>query len=263
MKRLFLVLSLLYRRHLGLMVVCFRVAITGPGSLPGILTPSGPFRVLVVTDGVGLLVAVSVHLVFFFPGARGSGQQTTRFNIYNGYNPFRTVLGKFIPAALSIVGGFSLAGTEDRRCAIERLLASMVRPPPALSQRASAQCLPGPDRVRGPACPPARVNNAAIISIRHSSRRSFRLEESVDDGARRSGFDRAVRHFHPVWSFAPLFWGAEPMFLSPVVTDAEGPPQELLAYPVLGVRRWCRVPAFFQMHLITPGLVSHPSLDLL
>jgi CIC family chloride channel protein len=112
-ERLFLVLSIFIGVISGLMVVCFRVAINWIQVLTlGSSPHPGQFRLFFVPMGVGLLVAVLVQLVF--PGARGSGINQTKaaLYIYNGYISFRTVMGKFITAALAIGGGFYL-GPED------------------------------------------------------------------------------------------------------------------------------------------------------
>ena len=98
-ERLFLVLSIFIGVISGLMVVCFRVAISWIQVLTlGSSPHPGQFRLFFVPMGIGLLVAVLVQLVF--PGARGSGINQTKaaLYIYNGYISFRTVMGKFITA---------------------------------------------------------------------------------------------------------------------------------------------------------------------
>jgi CIC family chloride channel protein len=125
-ERLFLVLSIFIGVISGLMVVCFRVAISWIQVLTlGSSPHPGQLRLFFVPMGVGLLVAVLVQLVF--PGARGSGINQTKaaLYIYNGYISFRTVIGKFITAALAIGGGFSL-GPEDPSLQIGAGVASMV-----------------------------------------------------------------------------------------------------------------------------------------
>src|ERR1700743_3694217 len=67
-ERLFLVLSIFIGVISGLMVVCFRVAISWIQVLTlGSSPQPGQFRLLFVPMGMGLLVAVLVQLVF--PGA--------------------------------------------------------------------------------------------------------------------------------------------------------------------------------------------------
>jgi chloride channel protein, CIC family len=75
------------------------------------LTPS-PVRVLLVPAGVGFLVGFLIQR--FFRGARGSGVHQTKAAVYvfDGYIPFRTVVGKFVTRALAIGSGQSL-GPED------------------------------------------------------------------------------------------------------------------------------------------------------
>ena len=60
----------------------------------------------------GLCIGVLVELVF--PAVRGSGVNQTKaaVYIYDGYIPFRTVVGKFVASALGIGSGQSL-GPED------------------------------------------------------------------------------------------------------------------------------------------------------
>src|ERR1700730_16751945 len=125
-ERLFLVLAIFIGVISGLLVVCFRVAINWIQVLTlGSAPHPGQLRLLFVPAGVGLVVAALVQLVF--PAARGSGINQTKaaLYIYNGYISFRTVLGKFITAALAIGGGFSL-GPEDPSLQIGAGVASMV-----------------------------------------------------------------------------------------------------------------------------------------
>ena len=71
-ERLFLVLSIFIGVLSGLLVVCFRVAISWIQVLTlGSAPHPGQLRLFFVPMGVGLLVAALVQLVF--PAARGSG----------------------------------------------------------------------------------------------------------------------------------------------------------------------------------------------
>jgi CIC family chloride channel protein len=97
----------------GLAVVCFRIAIDttriwllGSGLAPHWLPT------LLVPTLAGIVVALLV--IWVFPQVRGSGVNQTKaaVYIYDGYVPFRTVIGKFVTCALAIGGGFSL-GPED------------------------------------------------------------------------------------------------------------------------------------------------------
>src|SRR6201986_1913952 len=220
-ERLFLVLSIFIGVISGLMVVCFRVAINW---IQVLTLGSSPhpvqLRLFFLPKGVGLLVAVLVQLVF--PAARGSGINQTKaaLYIYNGYISFRTVIGKFITAALSIGGGFSL-GPEDPSLQIGAGVASMVSRRLNLSR----------DRLRmfapiGAAAGLAAAFNAPISAI------LFVVEEGI--GRWSAGvLGSIVLSAISSVVVARWFWGAEPMFRIPVVT-LKGP-QELLAYTVLGV----------------------------
>jgi CIC family chloride channel protein len=148
-ERLFLVLSIFIGVLSGLLVVCFRVAISWTQVLTlGSSPHPGQLRLFFVPMGVGVVVAALVQLVF--PGARGSGINQTKaaLYIYNGYISFRTVIGKFITSALSIGGGFSL-GPEDPSLQIGAGVASMVSRRLNLSRESGCACLrrlaPQPD----------------------------------------------------------------------------------------------------------------------
>jgi CIC family chloride channel protein len=220
-ERLFLVLSIFIGVISGLMVVCFRVAINWIQVLTlGSSPRPGQFRLLFVPMGVGLLVALLVQLVF--PGARGSGINQTKaaLYIYNGYISFRTVLGKFITAALSIGGGFSL-GPEDPSLQIGAGVASMVSRRLNLSRERLRMFAP-----IGAAAGLAAAFNAPISAI------LFVVEEVIGRWSAAVLGSIVLSAISSV-VVARWFWGAEPMFRIPVVT-LKGP-QELLAYTVLGV----------------------------
>jgi CIC family chloride channel protein len=220
-ERLFLVLSIFIGVISGLMVVCFRVAINWIQVLTlGSSPHPGQFRLLFVPMGIGLLVAALVQLVF--PAARGSGINQTKaaLYIYNGYISFRTVLGKFITAALSIGGGFSL-GPEDPSLQIGAGVASMVSRRLNLSRERLRMFAP-----IGAAAGLAAAFNAPISAI------LFVVEEVIGRWSAAVLGSIVLSAISSV-VVARWFWGAEPMFRIPVVT-LKGP-QELLAYTVLGV----------------------------
>ncbi len=220
-ERLFLVLSIFIGVISGLMVVCFRVAINWIQVLTlGSSPHPGQFRLFFVPMGIGLLVAVLVQLVF--PGARGSGINQTKaaLYIYNGYISFRTVLGKFITAALAIGGGFSL-GPEDPSLQIGAGVASMVSRRLNLSRERLRMFAP-----IGAAAGLAAAFNAPISAI------LFVVEEVIGRWSAAVLGSIVLSAISSV-VVARWFWGAEPMFRIPVVT-LKGP-QELLAYAVLGV----------------------------
>jgi CIC family chloride channel protein len=123
-ERLFLLLAVIIGVLSGLSVVCFRVAIEFSRLyLLGSAVPPTGYRLLIAPTAVGLVVAALV--IFAFPRARGSGVNQTKaaLYIYNGYIPFRTVVGKFICSALAIGSGQSL-GPEDPSLQIGAGLAS-------------------------------------------------------------------------------------------------------------------------------------------
>ena len=220
-ERLFLVLSIFIGVISGLMVVCFRVAINWIQVLTlGSSPHPGQLRLFFVPMGVGLLVAVLVQLVF--PAARGSGINQTKaaLYIYNGYISFRTVIGKFITAALSIGGGFSL-GPEDPSLQIGAGVASMVSRRLNLSRERLRMFAP-----IGAAAGLAAAFNAPISAI------LFVVEEVIGRWSAAVLGSIVLAAISSV-VVARWFWGPEPMFRIPSVI-LKGP-QELLAYAALGV----------------------------
>src|SRR5258705_13851580 len=105
---LFLILAIVIGIFSGIAVVCFRISIDWirVALFGSTLTPS-PARVLLVPAGVGLLGGFLIQR--FFRGARGSGVNQTKAAVYvfDGYVPFRTVIGKFVTCALAICSGQS------------------------------------------------------------------------------------------------------------------------------------------------------------
>jgi CIC family chloride channel protein len=112
-QQVFLFLAVIIGLFSGLAVVLFRIAIEYTHL---ILFGSGlsiaPHRALLAPTAVGLIVALLVMRVF--PRARGSGVNQTKaaVYVYDGFVPFRTVIGKFVTCALAIGSGQSL-GPED------------------------------------------------------------------------------------------------------------------------------------------------------
>ena len=132
--QLFLALALIIGAFSGLAVVCFRVAIEWSRLwlLGSSIAPS-PARLLVAMPLAGLFIGVLVELVF--PAVRGSGVNQTKaaVYIYDGYIPFRTVVGKFVTSALGIGSGQSL-GPEDPSLQIGAGIASACGRSAALSR---------------------------------------------------------------------------------------------------------------------------------
>jgi CIC family chloride channel protein len=220
-ERLFLVLSIFIGVISGLMVVCFRVCIEwikigGLGSAPH----SGQYRLLYVPAIAGIVVGSLVRWVF--PQARGSGVNQTKaaLYIYNGYISFKTMIGKFITAAIAIGGGHSL-GPEDPSLQIGAGVASIVSRHLNLSRERLRLFAP-----IGAAAGLAAAFNAPISAI------LFVIEEVIGK------WSAAVLGSIVLSAISSVvvmrqFWGSEPMFRIPSVNLRD--PRELTAYAVLGV----------------------------
>jgi len=218
---LFLLLAIIIGMFSGLAVVCFRMtiewvrlALLGPT-----LAPS-PVRVLLVPAGAGLVVAFLVQK--FFLAARGSGVNQTKAAVYvfDGYVPFRTVIGKFVTCSLAIGSGQSL-GPEDPSLQMGAGIAS------ALGRRLKLSR----DKLRllapvGAAAGLAAAFNAPISAV------LFVIEEVIGTW---SATALGAIILAAVSSAVVMrsFLGGEPMFHVPPYTLAH--PAELLAYAVLGV----------------------------
>jgi chloride channel protein, CIC family len=219
--RFFLVLSVFIGIFSGLAVVCFRFTIDwcriyllGSGAQPS------TWRLILAPTLAGLVIAVLV--IHVFPLARGSGVNQTKaaLFIYNGYIPFRTAVGKFITAALSIGSGFSL-GPEDPSLQIGAGLASALGRRMRLSR----------DRMRlvapvGAAAGLAAAFNAPISAI------LFVIEEVI--GRWTAGILGSIV-LSAISSVVVMRWflGSEPLFRIPVVEMQR--PSELIAYSILGI----------------------------
>ena len=112
-QQVFLLLAVVIGLFSRLAVVLFRITIEYTRLM---LLGSGlviaRWRALLVPSAAGLGVALLVMKLF--PRARGSGVNQTKaaVYIYDGFVPFRTVIGKFVTCALAIGSGQSL-GPED------------------------------------------------------------------------------------------------------------------------------------------------------
>ena len=218
---LFLLLAIIIGMFSGMAVVCFRIAIEWVrlGLLGSALAPP-PIRVLLVPAGAGLVVAFLVQK--FFPGARGSGVNQTKAAVYvfDGYVPFRTVIGKFLTCSLSIGSGQSL-GPEDPSLQMGAGIAS------ALGRRLRLSR----DKLRllapvGTAAGLAAAFNAPISAV------LFVIEEVIGTWSA-SALGAIVLAAVSSAVVMRSFLGGEPMFRVPPYTLAH--PAELLAYAVLGV----------------------------
>ena len=218
---LFLLLAIIIGMFSGMAVVCFRIAIEWVrlALLGSALAPSH-LRVLLAPALTGLVVAFLVQK--FFQAARGSGVNQTKAAVYvfDGYVPFRTVIGKFITCSLAIGSGQSL-GPEDPSLQMGAGIAS------ALGRRLKLSR----DKLRllapvGAAAGLAAAFNAPISAV------LFVIEEVIGTwsaGALGAIVLAAVSSAVVMRSFL----GGEPMFRVPPYTLAH--PAELLAYAVLGV----------------------------
>ncbi len=218
---LFLLLAIIIGIFSGMAVVCFRITIEWVrlGLLGSSLAPP-PIRVLLVPAGAGLVVAFLVQK--FFPGARGSGVNQTKAAVYvfDGYVPFRTVIGKFITCSLAIGSGQSL-GPEDPSLQMGAGISS------ALGRRLKLSR----DKLRllapvGAAAGLAAAFNAPISAV------LFVIEEVIGTWSA-SALGAIVLAAVSSVVVMRSFLGGEPMFRVPAYTL--GHPAELLSYAVLGV----------------------------
>jgi CIC family chloride channel protein len=205
----------------GMAVVFFRMAIEwirlallGPALAPP------PLRILLVLAGAGLVVAFLVQK--FFPGARGSGVNQTKAAVYvfDGYVPFRAVIGKFLTCSLAIGSGQSL-GPEDPSLQMGAGIAS------ALGRRLKLSR----DKLRllapvGAAAGLAAAFNAPISAV------LFVIEEVIGTWSA-SALGAIVLAAVSSVIVMRTFLGGAPMFRVPAYTL--GHPAELVAYAVLGV----------------------------
>lgn len=218
---LFLLLAVVIGLFSGLAVVFFRNSIDWIRlALLGSSLAPPPLRVLLVPTIAGFAVALLVQR--FFPGARGSGVNQTKAAVYvfDGYVPFRTVIGKFLTCSLAIGSGQSL-GPEDPSLQIGAGIAS------ALGRRLKLSR----DKLRliapvGAAAGLAAAFNAPISAV------LFVIEEVLGTWSA-SALGAIVLAAVSSAVVMRSFLGGEPMFHVPPYTLAH--PAELLAYAVLGV----------------------------
>jgi CIC family chloride channel protein len=217
--RLYFVLAIVIGIISGLAVVAFRMTIDLlDRDLLGV--NHDPLRTVLVPALVGLLIGVLVVRVF--PGARGSGVNQTKaaLYIYDGYIPLRTVIGKFITAALAVGSGQSL-GPEDPSLQVGAGLASLLGRHLDLSR--SRQRLLAP---LGAAAGLAAAFNAPIAAV------LFVIEEVI--GRWSSGvIGPVVLAAVSSTVVARAFFGDHPLFQAPQFELRHV--SELAAYAVLGV----------------------------
>jgi chloride channel protein, CIC family len=220
-EQLFLLIAVVIGIYAGLSVVGFRVAIEWLRlrALGSSLAPSFP-RVVTVPAVVGLLIAALTVRVF--PAARGSGVNQTKaaLYIYDGFISFRTVVGKFITAALAIGSGQSL-GPEDPSLQIGAGLASAFGRRLQLSRRRLRYIAPV-----GAAAGLAAAFHSPITAV------LFVIEEVI--GRWSAGVLGAVV-LAAVSSVVTEQWflGDQPLFRVPAYHLAHA--SELIAYAALGL----------------------------
>jgi len=220
-ERLFLLLSIFIGVISGLLVVLFRMAIEWltvllQGSAPGAHQP----RLIVAPVCAGVVIALLTR--FVFPQVRGSGVNQTKAALYihNGYISTRTVIGKFLLAALSIGSGQSL-GQEDPSLQIGAGVASFISRKVGLSRERLRLFAPV-----GAAAGLAAAFNAPISAI------LLVIEEVI--GQWTAGvLGSIVLSAVSAVVVARWFFGSSPLFRIPPVDLRD--PRELLAYAVLGV----------------------------
>jgi chloride channel protein, CIC family len=218
---LFLLLAVLIGLSSGVAVVCFRLTIDWVRlALFGSAQTPPPIRILLVPAGAGLVVAFLVQR--FFRAARGSGVNQTKAAVYvfDGFVPFRTVIGKFITCSLAIGSGQSL-GPEDPSLQMGAGIAS------ALGRRLKLSR----DNLRllapvGAAAGLAAAFNAPISSV------LFVIEEVIGTWSA-SALGAIVLAAVSGTVVMRSFLGSEPVFHVPPYSLAH--PAELLSYVALGI----------------------------
>lgn len=221
--QLFLLLAALIGVLAGLAVVCFRIAIesTRIWLLGSGLAPASWERTLFVPVGAGILVALLVMWVF--PDVRGSGVNQTKaaVYIYDGYVPFRTVIGKFVTCALAIGSGFSL-GPEDPALQMGAGIASVMGRRLRLSQEKTRLLAPV-----GAAAGLAAAFNAPITAV------LFVFEEVIGTWSA-GGLGGLILAAASSVVILRFFLGSQPIFRVPPYRGGFSLP-ELTGYAVLGV----------------------------
>jgi chloride channel protein, CIC family len=247
---LFLVLSIFIGVISGLLVVAFRIAIEWIQILSlGSAPHHGQYRLLFVPAIAGLVVAALV--LWFFPAARGSGVNQTKaaLYVYDGFISFRTVIGKFLTAALAIGSGHSL-GPEDPSLQIGAGVASIIARNLRLSRRRMRMFAP-----IGAAAGLAAAFNAPISAI------LFVIEEVIGSWSAAVLGSLVLAAISSV-VVARAFWGSEPMFRIPSITLKDW--RELLAYAVLGIFGGLLAPVFSAaLGFLRPRLRALPRWTLI
>lgn len=243
--QLFLLLAVIIGLFSGLIVVCFRIAIewTRFWLLGSSMQPSH-LRVLLAPTLGGFGVALLV--LHIFKRSRGSGVNQTKAAvfIFDGYVPFRTVIGKFITCALAIGSGQSL-GPEDPSLQMGAGIASALGRSLKLSREKQRLIAP-----IGAAAGLAAAFNAPISAV------IFVIEEII--GTWSGGVLGAVI-LAAISSVVVMreFMGNAPMFRVPSIEFRS--PVELIGYAVLGVISGFAALAFLKfIAYVRPRLMRLP-----
>ena len=241
--QLFLALALIIGTFSGLAVVCFRVAIEWSRLwlLGSSLTPSAT-RLLIVMPLVGLVIGVVVE--FVFPAVRGSGVNQTKaaVYIYDGYIPFRTVIGKFLTSALAIGSGQSL-GPEDPSLQIGAGIASACGRSTGLPRQRLRLIAP-----LGAAAGLAAAFNSPITAVLFVFEEVLGAWSAVALGAVVLSAVSSVVVQH-------IFLGYQPLFRVPEYHLAHT--GELAVYAVLGVAGGLAALAFVKLAVYFRGRLRH------
>lgn len=218
--QLFLMLAVIIGLLSGSVVVCFRVAIERVRFL--LLGPSmqpSPLRVILAPTLTGIGVALLV--IYVFKRARGSGVNQTKAAVFvfDGYIPFRTIIGKLVTCALAIGSGQSL-GPEDPSLQMGAGIASTLGRGLHLSRDKQRLIAP-----IGAAAGLAAAFNAPISAV------IFVVEEII--GTWSGGVLGAII-LAAISSVVVMreFLGSAPMFRVPAMEFRK--PTELIGYAVLG-----------------------------
>lgn len=218
---LFLLLAVIIGVFSGMVVVCFRITIEWVRlTLLGSALAPPQLRVLLVPAAGGLVVAFLVQRFFLVARSSGVNQTKAAVYVFDGYVPFRTVIGKFLLCSLAIGSGQSL-GPEDPSLQMGAGIAS------ALGRRLKLSR----DKLRllapvGAAAGLAAAFNAPISAV------LFVIEEVIGTWSA-SALGAIVLAAVSSAVVMRSFLGSEPMFRVPAYTLAH--PAELLSYAVLGV----------------------------
>jgi CIC family chloride channel protein len=217
--KVLLVLTLVIGAVVSLVIVAFILVTENLGAR--LYPAGGAWWRRAVVPTVGALVS-GILLFRYFRDARGSGIPQTKAALFlrDGFIPFRTVVGKFTCASLSLASGIAL-GREGPAVQVGAGIAS------SLGRRLGL----GPTRVRtlvpvGASAALAAAFNTPIAAV------LFSLEEVVGD-LHAPVLGSIVLSSATSWMVLHLLLGDEPLFHVPAYQLVH--PLEFLVYSVLGL----------------------------